>query len=262
MNDISTLSDKFSWRRMMSVGLMYKSSIRMYLLISAGISLVCYMLVQLAAHLYGGNVLGVYTVLSFILGLALYLGPLAFARRDNHLMAQLPAKPVEKWLFYMLFSLVAVPLVVEGIWYGLGFIFRIAGIGINVTDLMMSRAKIDCNMISSIDRVFVVLISVIQASMLVVTVIYAVLGTSSHRIVKGVLSFLGALVVTGIISGITGFFIALSEISSNPNVIETPEKIIENLLPGFSLMYCLLAIYTVVMMWLCYRRIAKEEVKA
>ncbi|WP_289870770.1 hypothetical protein [uncultured Duncaniella sp.] len=122
--EISTLSDKFSWRRMFAFGMMFKNSMRVYLLVSALTSLVCYLLVQLTIYL-GGNEVGIYTLLSFIVGLTLYLSPLTFARRDDTLLALIPAKPVEKWLVYILYSLIAVPVVVEGVWYSLEFIFRI-----------------------------------------------------------------------------------------------------------------------------------------
>ena len=95
--EISTLSDKFSWRRMFAFGMIFKNSMRVYLVVSALTSLVCYLLVQLTIYL-GGNEVGIYTLLSFIVGLTLNLSPLTFARRDDTLLALIPAKAVEKWL--------------------------------------------------------------------------------------------------------------------------------------------------------------------
>ena len=113
---------------MFAFGMMFKNSMRVYLVVSALTSLVCYLLVQLTIYL-GGNEVGIYTLLSFIVGLTLYLSPLTFARRDDTLQALIPAKPVEKWLVYILYSLIAVPVVVEGVWYSLEFIFRILNSG-------------------------------------------------------------------------------------------------------------------------------------
>ncbi|WP_168185184.1 hypothetical protein [Duncaniella dubosii] len=49
--EISTLSDKFSWRRMFAFGMIFKNSMRVYLVVSALTSLVCYLLVQLTIYL-------------------------------------------------------------------------------------------------------------------------------------------------------------------------------------------------------------------
>ena len=64
---------------MFAFGMIFKNSMRVYLVVSALTSLVCYLLVQLTIYL-GGNEIGIYTLLSFIVGLTLYLSPLTFAR--------------------------------------------------------------------------------------------------------------------------------------------------------------------------------------
>lgn len=132
---------------MFAFGMIFKNSMRVYLVVSALTSLVCYLLVQLTIYL-GGNEIGIYTLLSFIVGLTLYLSPLTFARRDDTLLALIPAKPVEKWLVYILYSLIAVPLVVEGVWYSLEFIFWILNSGYTIQDIMWARVKLDSDMMA------------------------------------------------------------------------------------------------------------------
>ncbi len=261
MNDISTLSDKFSWRRMLSVGLMYKSGIRTYLLLSAAVSLVCFMIVQLTLQL-GGNALGVYTIMSFIVALVLYLGPLVFARRDDTLIGLLPVKPVEKWLFYVLFSLVAAPVVVQGLWYGAEYIAKLLGLSDNITTIMLAKYNLKTDIFPYTDKAFIIAISLVQSAMIMVTVLYAVLGKPSHRVTRGVLSFFAALIISGLVSGIAGAASAIMEIGKDPDLVHHPEKLVVDMMPMFSIIYSVLAVYTVVMLWLCYRRIAKEEVKA
>lgn len=59
---------------MFAFGMIFKNSMRVYLVVSALTSLVCYLLVQLTIYL-GGNEIGIYTLLSFIVGLTLNLSP-------------------------------------------------------------------------------------------------------------------------------------------------------------------------------------------
>lgn len=261
MNDISTLSDKFSWRRMMSVGLMYKSGIRMYLLLAVAVSVVCFCIVEVAIQL-GGNTLGVYTVMSSIVSLVLYLSPLVFARRDDTLMALLPAKPIEKWLFYILFSIVVVPALIQSIWYGAEFIVKVTGLSDSFSSIMLAKFDLKYNMFKGHDKVYIYMSSFIQTAVITVTVLYSVLGKANHRMTRGVLSFFGALIVCAVVSGIIGMVLAIVMLVRNPGLEETPIELIQNMLPILGIIDGIFAIYVIVMLRLSYRRIAKEEVKA
>lgn len=259
--EISSLSDKFSWRRMFEFGMMFKNSMRVYILVSALSSLVCYLLVQLAIYL-GGNGLGVYTVLSFIVGVALYLSPLTFARRDDTLLALIPAKPVEKWLVYILYSLVVVPLIIEGIWYGLEFIFKIFDLGPTIQEMMWARIKIESGMIDLKYRSLIIAVSIIQSYAIIITVLYVVIKAVRNRVVKGLLSLLGILFASSLLAGIVGGVIAYFNISINPNIIDDPTTLIINMFSVFRYIYGVLTIYSIIITIMIYRHIKAGEIKA
>lgn len=259
--EISSLSDKFSWRRMFEFGMMFKNSMRVYMLVSALSSLVCYLLVQLAIYL-GGNGLGVYTLLSFIVGVALYLSPLTFARRDDTLLALIPAKPVEKWLVYILYSLVVVPLIIEGIWYGLEFIFKIFDFGQTIQDMMWARVKIESGMIDLKHRSLIIAVSIIQSYAIIITILYVVIKAVRNRVVKGLLSLLGILFASSLIAGIAGGVIAYFNISINPNIIDDPTTLMINIFSVFRYIYGVLAIYSIIITIMIYRHIKSGEIKA
>ena len=107
---------------MAEIGLLYKSAMGIYLLIAALTSLGCYLLIRLCMAL-GGNFMPVYTGLSLIVGIVFYLSPLTFARRDDTLMSLLPANPVEMWGFYIIFSILVSTCVIQGIWYGVDYLY-------------------------------------------------------------------------------------------------------------------------------------------
>lgn len=261
--EISSLSDKFSWRRMFEFGMMFKNSMRVYMLVSALTSLVCYLLVQLAIYL-GGNGLGVYTLLSFIVGVALYLSPLTFARRDDTLLALIPAKPVEKWLVYILYSLVVVPLIIEGTWYGLEFIFKIFDLGPTIQDMMWARVKIESGtgMIDLKHRSLIIAVSIIQCYAIIITVLYVVIKAVRNRVVKGLLSLLGILFASSLLAGIVGGVIAYFNISINPNIIDDPTTLMINIFSVFRYIYGVLAIYPIIITIMIYRHIKAGEIKA
>ncbi|ROS90244.1 hypothetical protein [Duncaniella muris] len=259
--EISTLSDKFSWRRMFAFGMIFKNSMRVYLVVSALTSLVCYLLVQLTIYL-GGNEIGIYTLLSFIVGLTLYLSPLTFARRDDTLLALIPAKPVEKWLVYILYSLIAVPLVVEGVWYSLEFIFWILNSGYTIQDIMWARVKLDSDMMDLPERSLIIALSLVQSYAIIATVLYVVLKAVRNRVVKGLLGLLGILFATSILAAIIGGTVAYFNISADPKMIDNPAVLIKNMISVFGIIYVLLAVYSIILTVMIYRHVKAGEIKA
>ena len=247
---------------MMSIGLIFKGPVRLYLLLTAIITFACYAFVQLCIYL-GGNEISVYTLMSLIVGVMLYLGPLTFAKRDATMMTLLPAKAVEKWLFYMLFSLVAVPAVVQGVWYGSDYIYAHLTSGEPLNEMILSRYNLKEAMLGLDNRFFIVCISIVQTSALIISVLYTVLRSTRHRVIKGLLTLAAVLFATGLLSALAGFVVAINELADKPDV--TPDQavnLINNMYPIFGFVYGLLAVYSIVMGWLCYRQSAKGEVKA
>lgn len=246
----------------MSIGLLFGKPIRLYLIISAILSALGYLGVQWVISL-GFNPIAIYTLIGILIGALLYLSPITFARRDDSLLTQLPVKTIEKWGFYMFYALILVPGVIEGVWYLLNFIFTCINGELNLNHLMYRCAKLNVDAIKTSDMVFFFGISIIQSGAIIVTVLYIVLFSSSHRIIKGIFGVIGVVFLSGLISAISGFIVAIrnfAELNIEPG--SDPILVMEQLRPGFFVVYGLLLIYFIFMTWYIYRRLAKGQVKA
>lgn len=261
METISTLPDKFSWRRTLSIGLLFKSSMRLYAIISALISLAALLLVRYVMYI-GGNEMGFYTLMSMIVGAALYLSPLAFSRRDDTLMTMLPAKPVEKFVFYLLYILIAIPFIIEVIWYGGDCLYAACTSTETTSRLLMSQ--LDMNRLVDLPhKSMFVVVSIIQSMAIILTVFYVVLRAARHRVVKALLALVGILFASGLLSAIAGAVVAFARLGDRTDI--RPDEIVATInamYPAFMMIYGLLFVYAIVMLCLCYRRIARGEVRA
>lgn len=261
MENISTLSDKFSWRRMMSVGLLYKNPIKLYLIISAVISTACYLSLQWINSL-GTNILPFYTLVSLIVAAALYLSPITFTKCDDTLMTLLPAKPSEKWAFYLIYVLVIVPGVLEGIWYALNFIFTLINKDYNLNCLMYERANFDINTISLSDRIFFFFLSISQSLAIIVTVLLIVLSSQRNRIIKAIVGLVGVIFLSGLLSAISGFVAAIGNLVELDDNIKNPLVVLDLMRPAFVVLYSVFLCYAVYIVWYIYRRISRGQIKA
>lgn len=261
MENISTLSDKFSWRRMMSVGLLYKNPIKLYLIISAVISTACYLSLQWINSL-GTNILPFYTLVSLIVAAALYLSPITFTKCDDTLMTLLPAKPSEKWAFYLIYVLVIVPGVLEGIWYALNFIFTLINEDYNLNCLMYERANFDINTLSLSDRIFFFFLSISQSLAIIVTVLLIVLSSQRNRIIKAIVGLVGVIFLSGLLSAISGFVAAIGNLVELDDNIKNPLVVLDLMRPAFVVLYSVFLCYAVYIVWYIYRRISRGQIKA
>ena len=261
MEAISTLPDRFSWRRMASIGQLYKKSIRNYLILSAVLSLACYLLTRVFSSI-GGNTFTVYMIMSTILAAVFYLNPLTFSRRDDTLMALLPAKPIEKWTFYIIYCMLIVPCVIQGIWYGADFCYSAINSVPTLQDSIIDYYKPQIPNLKCSDW-RLMLISASQAETLIILVLYVTLRCRRHRVIKGLLAILGYLFFIGIVSGISGALIAISNLSPaiNDLTVEDPTEVITVLRPLLIVIYSIISLTAILGLWLSYRCIAKGEVK-
>ena len=216
MDTIATLNDKFSWRRCLSIGLLYKKSIIYYLSGSAAVSLLCVLLVELVNH-SGGNVMATYSLTSLLVAAAFYFSPIMFARRDDTIMTLLPVKTSEKLVFYLLLVLVVTPAVIESIWYGLNLIFSMINKDWDLTKVVSAYLsdsgtnlgdENECQL-----KISQVIAGCIQAFALIITGLYVVLRSTLHRVVKSMSSVLGMIFFILIMAGVTGGVIAVAKMS-------------------------------------------------
>ncbi len=264
MDKIATLNDKFSWRRCLSIGLLYKKSIIYYLSGSAAVSLLCVLLVELVNH-SGGNVMATYSLASLLVAAAFYFSPIMFARRDDTIMTLLPVKTSEKLVFYLLLVLVVTPAVIESIWYGLNLIFSMINKDWDLTKVVSAYLsdsgtnlgdENECQL-----KISQVIAGCIQAFALIITGLYVVLRSTLHRVVKSMSSVLGMIFFILIMAGVTGGVIAVAKMSIDTDPTELSAIIVEEMMPYMIVMWGAMLIYGLFMTYRIYRLLATRQAK-
>ena len=264
MDAIATLNDKFSWRRCLSIGLLYKKSIIYYLSGSAAVSLLCVLLVELVNH-SGGNVMATYSLTSLLVAAAFYFSPIMFARRDDTIMTLLPVKTSEKLVFYLLLVLVVTPAVIESIWYGLNLIFSMINKDWDLTKVVSAYLsdsgtnlgdENECQL-----KISQVIAGCIQAFALIITGLYVVLRSTLHRVVKSMSSVLGMIFFILIMAGVTGGVIAVAKMSIDTDPTELSAIIVEEMMPYMIVMWGAMLIYGLFMTYRIYRLLATRQAK-
>ena len=264
MDTIATLNDKFSWRRCLSIGLLYKKSIIYYLSGSAAVSLLCVLLVELVNH-SGGNVMATYSLTSLLVAAAFYFSPIMFARRDATIMTLLPVKTSEKLVFYLLLVLVVTPAVIESIWYGLNLIFSMINKDWDLTKVVSAYLsdsgtnlgdENECQL-----KISQVIAGCIQAFALIITGLYVVLRSTLHRVVKSMSSVLGMIFFILIMAGVTGGVIAVAKMSIDTDPTELSAIIVEEMMPYMIVMWGAMLIYGLFMTYRIYRLLATRQAK-
>lgn len=264
MDTIATLNDKFSWRRCLSIGLLYKKSIIYYLSGSAAVSLLCVLLVELVNH-SGGNVMATYSLTSLLVAAAFYFSPIMFARRDDTIMTLLSVKTSEKLVFYLLLVLVVTPAVIESIWYGLNLIFSMINKDWDLTKVVSAYLsdsgtnlgdENECQL-----KISQVIAGCIQAFALIITGLYVVLRSTLHRVVKSMSSVLGMIFFILIMAGVTGGVIAVAKMSIDTDPTELSAIIVEEMMPYMIVMWGAMLIYGLFMTYRIYRLLATRQAK-
>ena len=264
MDTIATLNDKFSWRRCLSIGLLYKKSIIYYLSGSAAVSLLCVLLVELVNH-SGGNVMATYSLTSLLVAASFYFSPIMFARRDDTIMTLLPVKTSEKLVFYLLLVLVVTPAVIESIWYGLNLIFSMINKDWDLTKVVSAYLsdsgtnlgdENECQL-----KISQVIAGCIQAFALIITGLYVVLRSTLHRVVKSMSSVLGMIFFILIMAGVTGGVIAVAKMSIDTDPTELSAIIVEEMMPYMIVMWGAMLIYGLFMTYRIYRLLATRQAK-
>ncbi|WP_289760504.1 hypothetical protein [Duncaniella muris] len=268
MDKIATLNDKFSWRRCLSIGLLYKKSIIYYLSGSAAVSLLCVLLVELVNH-SGGNVMATYSLTSLLVAAAFYFSPIMFARRDDTIMTLLPVKTSEKLVFYLLLVLVVTPAVIEGIWYGLNLIFSMINKDWDLTKVVSAYLSDSGTNLKSILgdgdecqlKMSQIIGGCIQSFAVITTGLYVMLRSTLHRVVKSMSSVLGVIFFIMIMAGVTGGVIVVAKMSIDADPTELSAMIIEEIMPYMIVMWGAMLIYGLFMTYRIYRLLATRQAK-
>ena len=168
-----------------------------------------------------------YIFISVVLSLFVSLSPLIFNHRDDTLMAQLPVTPAEKTVFYLLFSIIIVPVLLNGVWYLLcilmGLFLPVGNLSMKSIEMLFQQSRTDTPLWLSI------VAGVTQTIFSIALTLWIVMCTRrSHRVARAVITYFGIYFVTGLIISVIGFYVGLHDgflgLEYDPEDAETMAK--------------------------------------
>lgn len=261
MDTISNLNDKFSWRRSMSVGYLYADSIKIHIAICIAVALIAGLLTMTvdSDDVFHSPL---YLTANTIMGIVVYLSPLAFSRRDDSLLGQLPASPLEKWIFYMLYCIIFIPVIMNGVWYGVNGILCLFGKGLSIGEIYETARNMVARVSPSLfpSSPVYILMSLVQSICYMSFILYFVLRASKHRALKAILAFIIINLAISLFFGIVGIVIGIYK-AVHAETADISVDIVSSMPPIIYGAYVLYAIFAVTMCRLSYKLLAKGQIK-
>lgn len=197
MVQINDRGNRFSWCRVAELAAYNAPIVGHQMLIYLGISAICAVLTLLP--LPGGVQFGIFTMIWTLLQLLFYLTPLALAKNgDSRIIDRMiPARPDEKFVFYLLYTLVAAPLAIYMLPTLACRLYTLIPTIQHETMLELMNPKFNVPTV-------IIGINFLSGTAIVLTCLYVVLHARSGRIVKGIVSVFAAMFATGLIGAIYG----------------------------------------------------------
>lgn len=257
-------SDRFSWKRVAEVARYFSTVTNRQLLVYAIISAIFAVLLLLP--LDGVAQAGIFTLEFSVLPIMFQLAPIAFAKSGDTRVVDrmLPAKASEKFTFYILYLLVAVPIAVYVLPEGAMWLYgKIPAIH---TDAMMGVKNMHFG-----NPPIVICMNILAAVAGSMTCLFVTLYARHSRIIKAVISTFAVQFTVGILGAVYGMY-AVFQAGFNDGLdgkMMSPEqqqdfahKIISDFsqaTPYMVSIISLLAVYTGLMLWLTYRTLRKRN---
>ncbi len=248
--------EAFSIDRTVNIARYYYPSLKRQILIYPIAGLIAGIL-NVTSEMTPGGILFIGVINSAISFLYTF-GPIAFARRSSPVIeTMLPATPREKATFLILYSLLGTALMVYLPFYLVVGIAHMAGID---TNLEMLTAEMGGQMSW---RIY--LGSAIQNLVPAITCLYAVMCARHNRALLGMVWAVVSMICLGIAGAVWGIWMVLSEKFLGAQCGEAdPEAIVGSITGSMGSLILTISIvsglYTAIMIWLTYRRIAKRQI--
>ncbi|MCM1491291.1 MAG: hypothetical protein NC095_10785 [Muribaculum sp.] len=250
--------DRFSWHRVWNFGKIYQYSFKR--------QLVVYGILSVVAAIFGllpfGAVtqMGLYSMFGTATGIAYYLAPLVLSKwGDTRMVMNLtPALPIEKFIFFMIYFLLLLPLVLFAPTTLAQFIYlKMPSIQTEPMLRILHLAfDYDYNAISKF----------LQGGGIMLTCFYIVLNSHGNRTIKGILAVFGIMIGLGILGAIFGFTMALHDNIEygNPTMPGADSAYWHQIVAGLRMpilgLNIFFSIYSVIIMWLCYHRLSHPKI--
>lgn len=259
-----TLTDKFSLERVAMLWRYYTPGMASHLLLTAGLSLLCYLIALLSVKIHDG--LGLYSVAAWLRMFGYYCGPLHFARfRDRNFSLQLPATPGERTFIMLFYVMVVVPAVIAVTWYasvGVASMFTDnASVLPVVTELINAEAKVDGISLNLNDLTGTMPLQYLQNATVVFVCLLCVVLSRRSPVTNGIIGIIVSLVAMSVIGGIVGIIVVLSsdcfmEAARNDNaegVVESVKSMVYLSLYVTTILSMIAFVYTAVRLHRIFR---------
>lgn len=256
-------TDRFSWGRIWRFGLIYQHSLKRQLIVYGIISVISAIITLLP--LSSGIQMAFFSLFGSILGFLYYLSPLVLSKWGDTrmIMDMTPALPIEKFLFFMFYFLILLPLVVFGPTLLSQYLyFYIPSIQ---TEPLLGLLHL------SFDYDYNTIAKYTQGCGFTLTCFYVILSCRGNRTLKGILAVFGMMAALGILGGIFGFTMALNDDFYYTYAMESNSEdpyatsvgmdhILTDLrIPLICLNVCFF-IYNIFLLWASYRRLSHPKI--
>ena len=254
----------FSWKR---VGMLYAFN-RPYLsreLLYYSLAIIVFSGLTL---LPAGNVTQfmIFSIVWTIIPYMCSFAPLIFAKGgDSRIVDRMiPARPSEKYMFYLSYILLVVPVVC----YTLPLLASWAYLKIPSiqTEIMLELTKIRFNL-----SLPLIALNVLNTFAMSLTCFYALINSRHNRVLKGVISVFAVQIAMSLIGGIYGFIVALNggfvNISDHASAstlagISTGNFFMQEMArsPFMAILISIIGIYTCILLRLIYKAVNRKNI--
>lgn len=252
-----TISDTFSWRRVMAIGRYYYPALRTQMIIYPLISLVTGIILFFFVKSVIWGFFG--SILSLTLQFMLYLSPIVFARKQTRpIETLLPALGSEKATFILGYSLIIVPILTFGpeliVYHLLHWIFP------GITDLYSIY-----HTQFSIDNT-VNILGYAQYLVPLTTCLFVIFRRTTNRITMGFVWTFVALIGETILIAIFSAIAFIHQLNQKDTIFfNSPENLssmdlINTMIPAITIFFIICAIYVVIMNYFTARSICKKQI--
>lgn len=249
------VSNEFSWKRAWAISSLYEPAIKWQMIIYALVSLLTGGIIYaLNASALGILTMGLFgTVTSFMV----YFGPIVFARKSNMVIeTTLPATNAEKCVFYVLYSVIVLPALVNLPYHAVMFIGNaIHPVADSFKDILSLQN----------DAIVKTYGLNLLSGLLPITIcLYTLMASEKNRIVKAILWTIGVNIALALIGAIYGIVLAVTG-SSFPEACSTNDTyelgtILGGTLKNLIIVTSLISgIISAVMIWLTCLKISKRQ---
>lgn len=261
MNDNDTSAvDKFSWRRVWEFGVLYKYSLVRQMIAYGAFSIFAAIIGLMP---FGPTAqVGLFSLFASALGIAYYISPVALSKwGDTRMVMNLtPALPMEKFVFFMIYFLIVLPVIV----FLPNYLSQLTYLHIPSvqTEPMLELVHL------SLDYNYNTISKLVQSAALMLACFYTVLVCKENRTLKGILTVFGILICVGMTGFILGFSRALmadfeiNNLPANPHesVYANMTQIMAEMKTSMICITTVFSIGGIVLMRLIYQRLAHPKI--